>query len=368
MAPPPLATAGIAAGPAGRRAALGERLGPSGVSALLVVHPPNIRYLTGFHGGGALVLTDDGAATLVTVPMNGVQALDEVDAEVEVALAEEQPLATVRERLAGRGPLAFEKDRLTVAQLEAWQTAGGPDLTGVAGWVEALRAVKTEAERNRIAAAGEAAVDAWESVLPAVRPGVTELELTARLEAELRARGAERFAFDTIVLFGPRAALPHGEPGRRPLVQGEVVLFDFGAVVEGYVSDVSRTVACGHPDPRLTEGYDVVRRAQRAGIEGLREGRTGREIDALARVVVEESGHGEHFVHSLGHGIGLEVHEGPRLWKGNEEPIPAGAVVTVEPGIYIPGLGGIRIEDDVAVGREGARALTGPTPDALVVL
>ena len=138
--------------------------------------------------------------------------------------------------------------------------------------------------------------------------------------------------------------------------------------MEGYVSDLSRTVTCGPADPRLADAYEVVRRAQGAAIEGLREGRTGREVDALAREMIEESGHGAHFVHSLGHGIGLEVHEGPRLWKGNDEPIPAGAVVTVEPGIYIPGLGGIRIEDDVAVGREGARALTRAASDTLVVL
>ena len=144
--------------------------------------------------------------------------------------------------------------------------------------------------------------------------------------------------------------------------------FDFGAVVDGYVSDVSRTVACDRPDPRLAGAYGVVRRAQQTAIEGLREGRTGAEVDALARRVIEEFGHGQAFLHSLGHGVGLEVHEGPRLWKGNEEPIPAGAVVTVEPGIYIDGLGGIRIEDEVAVGREGARALTGAAPDALVVL
>ena len=368
MAPAPLAVARIGAGPAGRRAALRQRLAASGASALLVLHPPNIRYLTGFPGGGALVLTDDGATTLVTVRMNGVQARELVDPEIEVALAERQPLETARERLAGRGPVAFEKERLSVAQLEAWESAGGPELTGIAGWVESLRAVKSEAERGAIEAAGRAAVEAWESVLPAVVPGVTELELAARLEAELRARGAERFAFDTIVLFGPRAALPHGEPARRALARGEIVLFDFGAVVDGYVSDVSRTVACGGPDPRLAEAYEVVRRAQRAAIGGLREGLTGREVDALAREVIEEAGHGEAFVHSLGHGIGLEVHEGPRLWKGNEEPVPAGAVVTVEPGIYIDGLGGIRIEDDVVVGRDGARALTRVAPDALVVL
>jgi Xaa-Pro aminopeptidase len=368
VAPPPLAVAGIAAGPAERRAALGRRLVESGAAALLVLHPPNIRYLTGFPGGGALVLTEDGATTLVTVPMNGLQAREVVDPAVEVALAERQPLETARERLCGRGPVAFEKERLTVAQLEAWEAAGGPDLTGIAGWVESLRAVKSEAEKRAIEAAGAVAVGAWEAVLPAIRPGVTEIELAARLEAELRARGAERFAFDTIVLFGPRAALPHGEPAPRPLASGEVVLFDFGAVVDGYVSDVSRTVACGPPDPRLADAYEVVRRAQRSAIDGLREGRTGREVDALGRGVIEEAGHGEAFVHSLGHGIGLEVHEGPRLWKGNDEPVPAGAVVTVEPGIYIAGLGGIRIEDDVAVSREGAHPLTGAAPDALVAL
>lgn len=359
-----------AAGPAERRAALRARLVEAGRSALLVLHPPNIRYLTGFRGGGALVVTADGADMLVTVRMNESQARSELEGEtgLEIAIAERRPLETTRQKLAGRTGVAFEENRLTVAAHREWAAQGGPELEGVSGWVEELRAVKTVGEREAIERAARMAVDAFEAALPAVRPGVTELELAALLERELRARGSERFPFDTIVLFGEHAALPHGEPGGRSLARGEVVLFDFGAVVDGYVSDVSRTVACGRPDPRLERAYRTVVHARRAARNGLRGGLEARRADALAREVVEENGFGPSFPHSLGHGIGLEVHEDPRLWKENADPVPPGAVVTLEPGIYIQGLGGIRIEDDYVVENERTRPLALPAPDELVVL
>ncbi|MGH7549218.1 MAG: M24 family metallopeptidase [Gemmatimonadota bacterium] len=354
---------------AARRAGLRERLASAGGSALLVVHPPNICYLSGFRGGGALLLTADGPDTLFVVPMNEAEARGEVGEDVAVAVATRRPLETAREHLAGNeGVVAFEKDRLSVAQHEAWESAGGSPLEGVSGWVEGLRVVKSTPERETIARAAGIAVDAFEAVLPEIRPGVTELQLAARLERELREQGSERFPFDTIVQFGERAALPHAEPGGRPLARGEVALFDFGAVVDGYVSDVSRTVSCGSPDPRLSEAYRVVDLARRAALDGLRGGIEARRADALARDVIEEGGYGPAFTHSLGHGIGLEVHEDPRLWKENGDPVPAGAVVTLEPGIYIQGLGGIRIEDDFVVGAAGARALARPAPDELVVL
>ncbi len=360
--------AGAATGPAGRRVALRERLVAAGRSALLVVHPPNIRYLTGFRGGGALVVEADGSDTLVTVRMNESQAREEIDGGVELAIAKRRPLETAREHLGGRDGVVFEEERLTVAGHREWEAAGGPPLEGVSGWVEQLRAVKSIPERDAIARAAEIAVDAFYAVLPEVRPGVTELQLAARVERELRERGCERFAFDTIVLFGERAALPHAEPGGRALATGEVALFDFGAVVAGYVSDVSRTVSCGPPDPRLERAYRIVGLARRAAVDGLKGGLEARNADALAREVIEEGGFGPAFIHSLGHGIGLEVHEDPRLWKENADPVPTGAVVTLEPGIYIKRLGGIRIEDDFVVEAERTRPLALPAPDDLVVL
>lgn len=360
--------AGAAADPIGRREALRRRLVDAGRTALLVVHPPNIRYLTGFRGGGALVVTADGPDTLVTVRMNESQARMEIDGGVELAIVERRPMELARQRLAGYADVLFEKDRLAVGGLQKWEAAGGPPLEGVSGWVEELRVVKSTPERNAIARAAEMAVDAFDAVLPHVRPGVTELQLAARVELELRERGCERFAFDTIVLFAERSALPHGEPGARALTRGEVALFDFGAVVDGYVSDISRTVSCGPPDPRLERAYRVAGLARRAAMDGLRGGIEARRADALAREVVEEGGFGPGFIHSLGHGIGLEVHEDPGLRKENPDPVPTGAVVTLEPGIYIEDLAGIRIEDDFVVETDRTRPLATPAPDELVVL
>jgi Xaa-Pro aminopeptidase len=334
---------------------------------LLVTHTAGIRYLTGFGEGGALLLGADGRDTLVTVPMNEAQARADVDHGVEVVV-DLRPLEAARARLTGADTVLFEKERLSVAQLQQWERAGAPRLEGVSGWVTELRAVKSVAERETIARAAKIAVDAFDAVLPRIRPGVTELQVAARLEWELRERGCERFAFDTIVLFGERAALPHGEPGARRLRRGEVVLLDFGAVVDGYASDVSRTVACGTLDPRLEAAYGIVSAARKAAIETLHGGVEGRRVDAAAREVVAGAGYGPAFLHSLGHGIGLEVHEDPRLWKGNPDPVPTGAVVTLEPGIYIQGLGGIRIEDEFSVEAEGARSLAEPAPNELVVL
>ncbi len=351
-----------------RRASVRQRLADAGGSALLVLHSPNIRYLTGFGGGGVLLLMADGSDTLVVVRLNESEARMAVGQGITITVAAERPLDTTRELLAGHeGLVLFEKDRLSVAQYEKWES-GGPRLEGVSGWIEALRAVKSTLEQETIARAAELAVDAFDAVLDEVRPGVSELQLVTRLERELRERGTERFPFDTIVQFGERAALPHAEPGTRVLARGEVALFDFGAVVDGYVSDVSRTVACGSPDPRMKEAYRIVHLARRTAMEGLKSGIEGRGADGLAREVIEEGGFGPAFLHSLGHGIGLEVHEDPRLWRGNEDTIPDCAVVTLEPGIYIEGLGGIRIEDDFVVGTAGARPLARTAPDELLIL
>lgn len=217
---------------------------------------------------------------------------------------------------------------------------------------------KDAAEIAAIRAAADLAAHAFAATLPAVRPGVTERELAAVLEGELRRRGSEWHPFPTIVASGPRSALPHARTSGRVVGRDEIVLFDFGAQVDGYCADLTRTVVVGRADDRQRAVYGLVHEAQRAAIGGLRAGLTGREGDALARAVIEAHGFGEAFGHSLGHGLGLEVHEGPRVSKANQEVLPEGAVVTVEPGIYLPGWGGVRLEDDVMLTLEGAELLS----------
>ena len=230
------------------------------------------------------------------------------------------------------------------------------------GWLTADRAVKEPAELERVAAACAVADAALERLLPSIRPGVTEAELALELEWTMRTSGAEGLAFDVACLSGPRAALPHGSPGDRRVRVGEVLLFDFGAKVAGYRSDMTRTLFVGEPRADDLAIYELVRGAQQAAIDALaeaaREGRSpgGRSVDAIARAVIEAAGHGEHFGHGLGHGIGLATHEAPSLGRrAPDDPLPSPTVFSIEPGVYLPGETGVRIEDlvvfDPSVGR-----------------
>jgi Xaa-Pro aminopeptidase len=205
-------------------------------------------------------------------------------------------------------------------------------------------------------------------ILEQVRTGVTERELAARLELELAMRGAEGASFETIVAFGERSALPHARPGARELRRGDVVLFDFGAVADGYVSDITRTIAFGEPPSEMRDVYALVLEASSAAADGIRAGMTGPEADALARDVIEAAGHGSRFGHSLGHGIGLEVHEAPRLGRKSRDVLEAGMTVTIEPGVYLEDVGGVRIEDDAVVTETGVELLSSAPKDHLIVL
>jgi Xaa-Pro aminopeptidase len=217
--------------------------------------------------------------------------------------------------------------------------------------------VKDPEELDALERAQGATDEAFDAVVGKLRDGVSERELAFELEAEMRRAGAEGPAFDTIVAFGEDAAEPHHEPTGRTLSRGDVVKMDFGGLVDGYHADMTRTVAFGEPPAQLRDVHDLVRSAQLAGIDAVRKGATGAEVDAAAREVIEDAGLGEHFTHGLGHGVGLEIHEGPRLRRGSDDVLPAGAVVTVEPGVYLPGVGGVRIEDMVLVMQGGRRAL-----------
>ena len=331
-----------------------------GVDALLVTHLPNIRYLTGFTGSAGLLLVQSTRTVLVTDFRYAVQAGQEVGnaAGVEIDRAsvwerlkrvlEQQPAET----------LGIEAHAVTVRDAERISERIRGRVAPTSDLVERLRASKSAGEVAAIRAAAELAQEALAEVLPTVRVGERELDVAARLESALRRRGSEWHPFQTIVASGPRSALPHARTSHRQIGAGEWLLLDFGAQVDGYCADLTRTVAMGRADERQREVYELVRAAQERARLQLRAGMSGREADALARDLLTARGYGDAFGHSLGHGLGLEVHEGPRLAATVEAPLPAGAVVTVEPGIYIPGWGGVRLEDDVYLGAAGPELLS----------
>ena len=344
-----------------RQRALRRRLIDLGLDGILVTHGPNIRYLTGFSGSAGILLVTGNRTVLITDFRYAEQAPAESSDAAEIVVE----LSDVWERLRRvlePGPrlrVGIERDRLTVRDADRLMRLGATEAVPTSEVVEALRAVKDAGEVEAIAAAAALARDALAELLPSVRPGQTELEIAARLELALRVRGSEWHPFETIVASGPRSALPHARASRRPVGAGEWLLIDFGARLSGYCSDLTRTmVVGGRADQRQREIYGVVAAAQRAALVGLRPGMSGREGDALARDVIAGAGYGEAFGHSLGHGLGLEVHEGPRLSRMAAEPLPAGAVVTVEPGIYLQGWGGVRLEDDIHLTATGARCLS----------
>jgi Xaa-Pro aminopeptidase len=255
--------------------------------------------------------------------------------------------------------LGIESSNLTVRDAERLSGLTRARVVPTAELVERLRAIKSPEEVAAIRAAAELAQDALAEVLPGVRTGQTEVEIGAALESALRRRGSEWHPFPTIVASGPRSALPHARTSTRAVAAGELLLLDFGAQVDGYCADLTRTVVVGaRADDRQRTIHEMVQTAQRRAIEHIRPGMPAREGDALAREVIATRGFGEAFGHSLGHGLGLEVHEAPRLAPNLEAPLPEHAVVTVEPGVYFPGWGGVRLEDDVYLGAQGAERLS----------
>lgn len=332
------------------------------LDALLVTARPNVRYLTGFSGSAALVVVTRADTLLVTDFRYDEQARTEAGAVARVEVERTNVWERFLRELPGLGPLeriGFEAHAVTVKEAERLHEAG---VRGGGRWtwnpttelVERLRARKDPGEVAAIRAAATLALEALRRTLAVVRPGLTELEIAGVLEGTLRRLGSEGHPFATIVASGPRSALPHAQTSRRTVAAGEWLLLDFGAVVDGYCADITRTVVVG---ARATDAqhalYELVRTAQQRVREGVRAGMPGRDADALARDLIEARGFGDGFGHSTGHGLGLEVHEAPRLAKTVAEPLPADAVVTVEPGVYLAGQGGVRIEDDVHLSGSG---------------
>jgi Xaa-Pro aminopeptidase len=354
-----------------RQAALRAAIEEQGVEALLVTHIPNIRYLTGFTGSAALLVIRRDATILITDFRYAAQAPVEAAASASVEVDQKSVWERLGKVLAADPPtaLGIEGQALTVRDAQRVSGLTRARVVTTSDLVERLRVVKSPEEVAAIQAAAEVAQDALAEVLPTVRPGRAEREIAAELEGALRRRGSEWHPFPTIVASGPRSALPHARTSDRVLSAGEWLLLDFGAQLDGYCADLTRTVVVGaRADEKQRVIYALVQAAQERALSGLRAGMTGREADALAREVIVGRGFGESFGHSLGHGLGLEVHEAPRLAPTAETPLPAGAVVTVEPGVYLPGWGGVRLEDDVHLAPGGPIRLSDGKTELLELL
>ena len=341
-----------------------------GLDALLVTALPNIRYLTGFSGSAAIAVVTHGDLLLVTDFRYEEQARAEVGGGARVEVERTSVWDRLFKEISLLGPLevvGYEPHALTVKDAERltlarkpWQWKPAPEL------VERLRESKDPGEVDAIRSAGALANNALRATLDQVRPGVSEREIAGILEGQLRRLGSEGHPFPTIVASGPRTARPHARTSPRVVAPGDWLLLDFGAQVDGYCADVTRTVVVGaRASDQQRALYDLVYTAQRRAREGVRAGMTGRDADALARELIDARGFGDAFGHSLGHGVGLEVHEAPRLAKTNAEPLPVGAVVTIEPGIYLSGQGGVRLEDDVHLAADGPALLTDGATDLL---
>ena len=328
-----------------------------GLDRMLVTDLVNVGYLTGFGGTNGACVCGGDARVFLTDFRYTERAAAEVEGW-EVVTAKDDWLGEIASHLAGR--TGFEDHKMavrTLAKLEE-KLSEGVELEGAGGTVEKLRRVKDEAELAAIAAASELADDVWRWSLDRGLAGRTELDVARAAEARMRDLGAEP-SFPAIVAAGPNGAQPHAAPGEREIGRGELVVFDMGAKLDGYCSDGTRTFATGEPGERAREVYELVRQAQGAALAAVAPGARGEDVDRVARDLIAAGGHGERFGHGLGHGVGLEVHEEPRVSQRSEDVLATGEVVTIEPGVYLPGELGVRIEDLVVVTDDGCRNLSG---------
>lgn len=354
----------------GRVNKLQESLAEHDVEALFVVDLDNVRYLTGFSGSNGQVLITPKSSFFLTDGRYRARAQESVRA-AEVVVYAESALVPLKDRLSAEGirRVGIEGSTVTVADHGRFAAKlEGSELVTTTGVVEALRRIKDAEEIELIRRAVAMADAAFDWVLDRIVTGATEREVALDLEVKMRRDGADEVSFTPIVGSGPLSAHIHHSPSDRPMERGDLVLLDFGCRVEGYCSDLTRTVSLGAASPEQKEMYATVLSAQLAGFEVVTPGARTSEADAAARAVVDAAGHAEDFGHGLGHGLGLNVHESPRLHWASEDTFTAGDVCTVEPGIYVIGSGGIRIEDDVLVTGSGAEALTGAPKKELIEL
>jgi Xaa-Pro aminopeptidase len=332
-----------------------------GASALLETHLPNIYYLCGFSGDSAALYIDGASATLFTDGRFTTQAKEETHG-VRVHIHKGALLDAVGKHLRGkkRARVAVAPSRLTLAGWKALRKAAGGNLKWFAidGLVEGLRSVKDASEIERMRDAAKLGSEVMDEAILLIRPGITELDIAAEIGYRMRRKGASGESFEAIVASGPRSALPHARPTARRIGKNELVVLDLGAILRHYCSDLTRTIHVGKASTRVRQWYYAVLEAQTAARDALKAGVTCGAIDAAARNVLQRKGLGRYFVHSTGHGVGLEIHEDPRIARDQKKRLETGNVVTLEPGVYVEGVGGIRIEDDALVTLRGTEILT----------
>ncbi len=358
----------------GRLRRVRRAMASEGIPALVVCRLANIRYLTGFTGSSAILLVGHDDACFITDGRYDEQAHLELESSSfsgDIMIYGAESLADsikAAARKAREKRIFVEADAATwsfVLQLKKWLR--GYKIEPASNLVERIRASKDAWELARLQEAARLTDEAFAAAQGWIRAGVTEREIARRLIDFFEDAGAEGISFEPIVASGPRSALPHARAGERRIEKGDLVVLDFGCRLEGYCSDMTRTVAVGPPDGETRRLYSIVRRANGEGIRAVSANRMAGNIDAAARNVIRSAGLAEYFVHSTGHGLGIEVHEWPRIGKGVVDRVPLDCVITIEPGVYLPGLGGIRIEDMVVATRGGRRVLT-RSPTGLIVL
>lgn len=353
-----------------RIARVQHELQKRGLDGMLVSSLHAIRYLTGFTGTHALLLLSSSTSTLLTDSRYAQQAKMEARGCKRVivtrnGLYEEASRRRMLDKLARVG---FEAQHVSYAQYRMLRTLfPGVSFASTRELVEDVMVVKDEEEINNLRRAAHISDRVFEKILDIIRPGITELEVAAEISYLHRTMGAERDAFDTIVASGTRSALPHARASLKRVRNGELLTLDFGCVVNGYNSDITRTIAVGRPARRARRMYEAVRAAQQEALESARGGMLARDLDAVARLRIARAGFGKLFHHSLGHGLGLHVHERPRVSRLSKERLMAGSVITIEPGIYLPDFGGVRIEDDVVLRENGCEVLNSAPKDFIVV-
>ena len=357
-----------------RQLRLREHLAASRYDALLVSHLPNIRYLCGFTGSAGLLLVEAKRSTFFTDVRYDTQAHEEVKG-AKIVIARKAPLEAVGEFLAKRRKgsrrqtVGLESDHVTLSEKKRLSQShlAGVLFKDAPPMVERFRMVKDEEEIARIRAAVQLGAEIFDRALEVLRPGVKEVEVAAEMELAARQGGAEAMSFETIIASGARSALPHGRASSQPIASGAFVVCDFGVILSSYCSDQTRTVWVGKLSDDAGQAYEAVREAQQAAIEAVRPGVRAGDVDAAARSSLRKSGFGRYFTHSTGHGVGLEIHEAPRIGDGQKEVLQPGMVITIEPGIYFPGKWGVRIEDIVVVTSGGCEVLTPTSKDFIAV-
>jgi Xaa-Pro aminopeptidase len=346
---------------ANRLKRLRQALDSTGATSLLETHLPNIYYLCGFSGDSAALLVEPGSSTLFTDGRFTIQAKEETRG-LRVHIHKGPILEAVGAHLKARKRqrIAVSPSRVTLAGWKALRKAAGANLKWLAvdGLVEGLRSVKDASEIERIRDAARLGSQVMEETIRLIRPGVTELDIAAEIGYRMRRQGASGESFEAIVAAGPRSALPHARPTTRQIGKNELVVLDLGAILRHYCSDLTRTVHVGKASARVRQWYHAVLDAQTAARNAVKAGVTCGTVDAAARITLQHKGLGRYFVHSTGHGIGLEIHEDPRIARDQKTILETGNIVTLEPGVYVEGVGGIRIEDDVLVTPRGAEVLT----------